>query len=134
MKLFGPIAVALLGAIDLTEPTPSEQIQASYEAHRGDFDYLLGDWEFTSTSREYGKFGGSWGAFRLGQGQILDEYRVVGENGEVYYSTTTLHAYNAALERWELVEMDPGIGLQNVGTGRQVDGEMHIQQTLSRMG
>lgn len=24
----------------------AQQMQASYEAHKGDFDYLLGDWEF----------------------------------------------------------------------------------------
>src|SRR5437867_4173861 len=27
-----------------------EQLQASYEAHKADFDYLLGDWEFTAVS------------------------------------------------------------------------------------
>jgi hypothetical protein len=35
-----------------------EQIRASFEAHRNEFDYLLGDWEFTAESREYGKFRG----------------------------------------------------------------------------
>src|SRR2546425_2848149 len=30
-----------------------EQIKASYDAHQGDFDYLLGDWEFTSRSEEH---------------------------------------------------------------------------------
>lgn len=42
-----------------------EQIQASYAAHKGEFDYLLGDWEFTATSQQYGKFQGLWSAVRL---------------------------------------------------------------------
>src|SRR3989449_5709018 len=50
-----------------------EQIKASYDAHQGDFDYLLGDWEFTSVSREFGKGHGYWSAVRLAEGaQILD--------------------------------------------------------------
>jgi len=64
-----------------------EQMKASYDAHKGDFDYLLGDWEFTSLSREYGKGRGYWSALRLTEtGQILDEYRVVGDNDETYTS------------------------------------------------
>ena len=50
-----------------------QQMQASYEAHKGDFDYLLGDWEFSAVSREYGNFRGYWSAVRLDGGQILDE-------------------------------------------------------------
>ena len=46
-----------------------EQIQASYNAHQGDFDYLLGDWEFTSVSREFGKGRGYWSAVRLARGR-----------------------------------------------------------------
>ena len=42
-----------------------EQTKASYAAHKSDFDYLLGDWEFTAESRDYGKFGGRWSAVRL---------------------------------------------------------------------
>ena len=81
-----------------------EQIRASYDAHQGDFDYLLGDWEFTSVSREFGKGRGYWSAVRLAEGaQLLDEYRVVGDSGETYYVTNTLRAYNAVLDQWELV-------------------------------
>src|SRR5438034_5271881 len=77
-----------------------EQIQASYNAHQGDFDYLLGDWEFTSVSREFGKGRGYWSAVRLAEGaQLLDEYRVVGDSGETYYVTNTLRAYNAVLDQ-----------------------------------
>ena len=56
-----------------------EQAQKSYDAHKGEFDYLLGDWEFTGTNQQYGKIRGYWSAVRLDKGQILDEYRVVGD-------------------------------------------------------
>jgi len=84
-----------------------EQIQASYNAHQCDFDCLLGDWEFTSVSREFGKGRGYWSAVRLAEGaQILDEYRVVGDSGQTYYVTNTLRAYNAVLDQWDLVSTE----------------------------
>src|SRR5216110_3106267 len=93
------------------------------------FDYLLGDWEFTSASREFGTGRGYWSAVRLAEGaQILDEYRVVGDSGQTWYVTNTLRAYNANLDQWELVSTEPGNGLQNLGTGRRVGAEMHIDQ------
>jgi hypothetical protein len=107
-----------------------EQIQASYAAHKGEFDYLLGDWEFTATSQQYGKFQGLWSAVRLDRGQILDEYRVVGDEGETYYVTTTLRNWNGALDRWELIGADGGAGLQDFGTGHWVGKEMRIEQTF----
>ena len=114
------------------KPTP-EQMQASFEAHKGDFDYLLGDWEFTAVSTEYGKFRGYWSAVRLDEGQILDEYRVVGDKGETYYVTSSLRNYNKMLDRWELVGADAGSGLQDVGTARRVGTEMHIEQRFGVM-
>jgi len=112
--------------------TPSkkspEQMKASYDAHKADFDYLLGDWEFTTVSKTYGKGRGYWSAMRLVTGQILDEFRIVGDNGETYYVTTTLRAYNAALDRWELVGMDGAGGLQDIGTGYRKGTEVHIEQ------
>lgn len=107
------------------------QLRADFEAHKADFDYLLGDWEFTAVSRQYGSMRGFWSAFRLAEGaEILDEYRVVGDSGETYYVTNTLRAYNASLERWELVSTEGGTGLQNVGTARRVGTEMRIEQTF----
>lgn len=126
-------AVALgvpLSAQTSAQRTP-EQMRADYEAHKGDFDYLLGDWEFTAQSREYGTMHGYWSALRLNEGaQILDEYRVVGDSGETFYVTNTLRAYNAVLDRWELVSTEGGTGLQNVGTARRVGTEMRIEQTF----
>jgi hypothetical protein len=105
-----------------------EQMQAEHDKHKGEFDYLLGDWEFTGENKEYGKIRGYWSATRLDEGQVLDEYRIVGDKGETYYVTTTLRNYNGALGRWELVSADAGTGLQDVGTGRRVGQEMHIEQ------
>ena len=121
-----------LSAQSARERTP-EQIKASYDAHRAEFDYLLGDWEFSSVSREYGNSSGYWSAVRLAEGQILDEYRIVGDSGQTYYVTTTLRAFNAVLDRWELVGMDAGMGLQDVGTAQRVGAEMHIEQRFGVM-
>jgi hypothetical protein len=108
-----------------------EQIDASFNTHKGDFDYLLGDWEFTADSKQYGKYGGYWSAMKLAEGQILDEFRVTGDKGETYYVTTSLRNYNKFAERWELIGADAGGGLQDFGTARRVGAEMHIEQTFS---
>jgi hypothetical protein len=125
--------LATLWAQANSKPTP-EQVKASYAAHKSDFDYLLGDWEFTSESREYGKFGGRWSAVRLDTGQILDEYRVVGDNAETFYVSSTIRAYNATAGRWELIGMDEGGGLQDFGTAQRVGSEMHIEQRFGVAG
>jgi hypothetical protein len=95
-----------------------------------EFDYLLGDWEFTSEDKEHGKLRGYWSAVKLAEGQILDEYRVVGDKGETYYVTNTLRNYNKFQARWELIGSEPGGGLQDFGTARRVGNEMHIEQTF----
>ncbi len=122
-----PVAAQVMG-----QRTP-EQIKGSYDAHHGEFDYLLGDWEFTTANREYGQGRGYWSAVRLAEGQILDEYRVVGDSGETYYVTTTLRAYNAVLDRWELVGMDAANGLQDMGTAERVGAEMRLEQKFGVM-
>jgi hypothetical protein len=43
---------------------------------------LLGDREITATSQEFGRVQGYWSAVRLAEGQVLDEYRIVGDKGE----------------------------------------------------
>src|SRR5437764_14309407 len=99
---------APLSAQTATQRTP-EQLRASYGAHKGEFDYLLGDWEFTSVSREFGAGQGYWSAVQLAEGApVLDEYRVVGDSGQTWYVTNTLRAYNANLDQWELVSTEPG--------------------------
>lgn len=50
-------AVPLLTAQD-DSTQRAEQLKAAFQAHKADFDYLLGDWEFTAESRDYGKFAG----------------------------------------------------------------------------
>ncbi len=127
-------AVAPGASEEPPERRTPEQIRASWDAHRGEFDYLLGDWRFTSESKKWGKGQGYWSAVALAEGQILDEYRVVGEAGETFYVTTTVRAYNAVLDRWELIGMDAGDGLHHdTGTARKVGDEMHIEQTFGVM-
>ena len=142
MRLLTPappagIFVLLLTASPIHAQTPpkrtAEQIEASYKAHQGEFDYLLGDWEFAATSQQWGKLHGFWSAVRLVEGQILDEYRIVGDKGETIYVTTTIRAYNAVLDRWELIGMDEGNGLNDVGTAQRVGSEMHIEQKFGTM-
>jgi len=116
-----------LAAQTAASKTP-EQLEAAYAQHRADFDYLLGDWEFTAVSQENGEFRGLWSAVRLADGQILDEFRVVGDAGETFYLTTTIRSYNAPLDRWELIGMEQGNGLQDFGTARRDGDEMHIEQ------
>jgi hypothetical protein len=76
-------AAALFVGLPAPAQTASPQTQAqrasAYDAHKGDFDYLLGDWEFRGNNREFGTFRGYWSALRLSEGQILDEYRVVSD-------------------------------------------------------
>jgi hypothetical protein len=126
--LTGALLVAVLGAQTPAKKKTGKELQASFEAHKGDFDYLLGEWEFTSVSKEHGAGKGFWTAVRLTTGQILDEFRVVGDNRETWYVTSTLRSYNAGLDRWELVGMVEGGGLEDVGTGQRVSGEVHIEQ------
>ena len=128
------MAIATLLSAQASGRRTKEQIKVSYEAHQGDFDYLLGDWEFTSVSREFGTGRGYWSAVRLAEGaQILDEYRVVGDSGQTYYVSSTLRAYNAVLDQWELVSAESGTGLQNVGTAHRIGAEMHIEQKFGVM-
>src|ERR1700716_4306202 len=126
--LIGALLVAVLAAQTPAKKKTEKELQAALEAHKGDFDYLLGEWEFTSVSKEHGPGKGFWTAVRLTTGQILDEFRVVGDNRETWYVTSTLRSYNVALDRWELVGMVEGGGLQDVGTAQRVGGEVHIEQ------
>ena len=130
LALMAPAAPASSQARKLTP----QEFDAALEAHKGDFDYLLGDWEYTAvrkTPEGDQKFRGYWSAVRLDEGQILDEYRVVSDKGdETWYVTTTLRNYNAHLDRWELVGADAGTGLMDMGTARKEGAEMHIEQTF----
>ena len=108
-----------------------DQIKAAYDAHHREFDYLLGDWEFTANNKEWGKGHGFWSAIRIAEGpQILDEYRLVGDSGETYYVSSTIRSYNAVLDRWELISAAAGEGLHDIGFARRVGDEMHIEQTF----
>ena len=129
LRLLGSaLLVTMLTAQTPASKKTEKELRASIEAHKSDFDYLLGEWEFTSVSKQHGPGKGFWTAVRLDTGQILDEFRVVGDNRETWYVTSTLRSYNAALDRWELVGMVEGGGLQDIGTAQKVGDEVHIEQ------
>lgn len=128
------IAVSFGATLEAQAQVPEEQRKSRYTAHQGDFDYLLGDWEFTSESKQYGKFDGRWSAVRLATGQILDEYRVLGKDGETIHVSTTIRSYNSALDRWELIGMDRGGGLQDFGTAQRAGDEMQLEQRFGVAG
>ena len=67
------VMTVLALASPATPEKTREQMKASLETHKGDFDYLLGDWEFTAISQQWGKFRGKWSAVRISDGVILDE-------------------------------------------------------------
>ena len=129
VRLLGSaLLVSMLTGQTPTNKKTEKELQASIEAHKTDFDYLLGEWEFTSISKQHGPGKGFWTAVHLATGQILDEFRVVGDNRETWYVTSTLRSYNAGLDRWELVGMVEGGGLQDTGTAQRVGDEVHIEQ------
>jgi hypothetical protein len=130
------LAVGLMSALSgqtSAKKTP-EQLQALYEQHKGDFDYLLGDWQFTADNKQYGKSNGRWSAVRLATGQILDEYRLVDDKGATFYVTATIRNYDAIHDRWELIGMDDRNGLQDFGTAQRVGQEMRIEQKFGVSG
>ncbi|HKC42119.1 MAG TPA: hypothetical protein VKC15_21430 [Gemmatimonadales bacterium] len=46
--------LVLAGLVALAPTLAAQNTQARILAHQADFDYLLGDWQFTSVSKEYG--------------------------------------------------------------------------------
>ena len=129
MKILVLVLALATTAIGQTpsKKTP-EQLQALFDQHKGDFDYLLGDWQFTADNKQYGKSNGRWSAVRLATGQILDEYRLVDDKGATFYVTATIRNYDVAHDRWELIGMDDRNGLQDFGAAQRMGPEMRIEQ------
>lgn len=124
-----PLVVAAPLRAQAQQGRTQAELRSLWEQHKGDFDYLLGDWAFTAKSREYPSFHGVWSATKLDEGgQILDEYRITGDSGETYYVSSTVRSYDANRDRWELVSTERGRGLSDFGTGRREGGEMRIEQ------
>ena len=78
-----------------------EQLEANYDAHSDDFDYLLGDWEFTATSKEFGKGLNDVGtAERVGgEVRIEQKFGVMSANPVV----RRIRYYNIAPDRFSWV-------------------------------
>jgi hypothetical protein len=129
------LGIALLVVAPLTaqQKLPEKEIDRLVAAHKADFDYLLGEWEFRSNSQEWGPGGGVWTAVKLEGGQLLDEYRVVGDSGQTWYLTHTIRAYNVLKDQWDMVGLDYGTGLSSTGFARRVGNEVHIEQTFTNL-
>jgi hypothetical protein len=127
------LAASPLQGQTAAKKTP-EQMEALFQQHKGDFDYLLGDWEFVANNKQFGKSNGRWSAVKTATGQILDEYRLVDDQGQTFYVTATIRNYNVTADRWELIGMDSQNGLQDFGTAQRVGQEVHIEQRFGVAG
>jgi hypothetical protein len=134
LQLQSSIASASAQSSGAQAKRSAAEMEKLYADHKNDFDYLLGDWEFTGSNKIRGKFHGYWSAARIEPGgQIFDEYRIVDDKGETVYDTCTIREYNAVLAQWELISMSSGTGLHDFGTGNLENGEMHIEQKFGAM-
>ena len=130
---FACLTMAPAARAQETAEARQQRYQRLFEQHKGDFDYLLGDWRFNARNSDYGPFTGVWSAAKLATGNgahVLDEYRIVGEKGETYFVSSTLRVYNPAIDRWELVSVTETSGLDDRGTAQKVGSEMHIEQSF----
>jgi len=131
-----PLLVCLLLAAPLHGQSPGEkaELQARYDAHQADFDYLLGDWEFVQTRPTPDgpvEFGGFWSAARSADGALItDEFRSVDDSGATSYVGTTVRAYSPSEQRWNLVSVEPGWGGVHTGVARKEGDEIRVEQTF----
>ncbi len=120
------------------EQVDEREAQAAYDAHQAEFDYLLGDWEFVQTRPSASgpvKFRGYWSARRSADGAVItDEFRILDDSGRTSYVSTTLRAYSATQKRWNILGVEPGLGVLQVGTGWKEGKDMRISQTFSGGG
>jgi hypothetical protein len=110
--------------------------QDAYNAHQGDFDFLLGDWEFVQTRPGPNgpvQFKGLWSAVRSADGAIItDEFRILDDKGATVYVSTTLRAYDPWEKRWNLIGVEPTAGLMQPGTAWREGTEVRVEQTFGR--
>ena len=131
-----PLLVCLLLAAPLHGQSPGEQaeLQARYDAHQADFDYLLGDWEFVQTRPTPDgpvEFRGFWSAARSADGALItDEFRIVDDSGGTSYVGTTVRAYSPSEQRWNLVSVEPGWGVVHTGVARKEGDEIQVERDL----
>jgi len=75
------LTVAVFATAPLSRPSAqnADQVKASFDAHKGEFDFLLGDWEIALRNAR-GLTHGFWSAVRLANGEVFDEYRLLADN------------------------------------------------------
>lgn len=124
-----------------TATIPVNQRLALSQQHQGDFDYLLGDWQFTGVRKRANaadqKLHGYLSAARLPKGpEILLQDRFLNDDGSIFFESSTLIVYNVGLDQWELASTaddGPGGGLQDRGVAHKEAGEMRIEQRFGSM-
>ena len=110
-----------------------DSLRARYAAHEKEFDYLVGEWSFVQTRRATATTPaatqrGTWNVTRSPDGAILtDVFRIVDDSGRTRYVSTTLRAYSAVEDRWNLVGVEPGSPL-HLGVGWKDGDGMRIYQ------
>ena len=118
------------------QPSGSAQqdsLRARYAAHEKEFDYLIGEWSFVQTRRATATSPaatqrGTWRVTRSPDGAILtDVFRIVDDSGRTRYVSTTLRAYSAVEDRWNLVGVEPGSGL-HMGVAWKEGDDMRVDQ------
>jgi len=118
-----------------------DERKALFNKHQADFDYLLGDWEFSGVRKRPNggdqKIHGYMSAARFPLGsEILSQDRLLNDDGTTYFTSSTLMAYNAALDQWELVSTDDGgfgIGLQDRGIAHRAGDEVRTEMKFGSM-
>ena len=126
----GLLVLELFHQVGQCQSGAGSGIARSVGTHKDDFDYLLGDWAFTAESQQYGRFKGVWTAARDAAGRVVDNYRILGDGTQVYYSVLSIRAYDEKKDRWDIVSLEPGTGLQCMGSGLREGDEVHIDQTF----
>jgi len=110
-----------------------DSLRERYAAHEKEFDYLIGEWSFVQTriataTTPAATQHGTWTVTRSPDGAILtDVFRIVDDSGRTRYVSTTLRAYSAVEDRWNLVGVEPGSRL-HLGVGWREGSDMRIDQ------
>ena len=111
----GIIAI-FIGASVITFAHGPAHIQARQGAPspgstEGDFDFLLGSWEFTAESKVPGvppKYQGRWTAERIGDGTLVeDDFTGLDDRGRRVYLGVTIRAFDAKAKRWTTAFVEP---------------------------
>lgn len=119
------------------KPSASDQQQkiiAYFCENRDMFDFLLGEWSFVGT-RGPRQIQGVWTFVKSPDGPlVLDEFRMQDTAGRTAYVSTTVRVLSPAEMRWNIVGLEPGTGLPQLGTAWKEGSDVRIDQTFNSPG